>query len=83
MFKYENLIRDALYNANINETKTEIKMQYAQGVLVGLVSALMAHGHSFEVSLQLLKTQSKKAKYLRFNINCLPETWREEWNKIK
>jgi len=75
-----NFISDSLYNCYEGG-------RYAQGVLVGMVSAFMSSGCTFEAALTILKVNfNRKNKFdltEQMIIDCLPENWKADWRKIK
>ena len=68
-FKYENLIAGAVANCDPALTPDA---SYAQGVVVGIVSALMADGWTFSRALEGI-ARSWRANY---DLNRVPEAWR-------
>ena len=66
-----NLIKDALYYTSPGGASTE----RAQGVVVGVVSTLMAERNiDFAEALEVVKSLLPD-DYL---ISCIPKTWRED-----
>lgn len=68
----ENHIRDALYNI-ANDSGADI--EYAKGVLIGVVAVFTAMGVPFDKALD--KALGLSPEYLKFRFACIPQPWRE------
>ena len=90
--EHKECVMDALYNATYDNT-TDIKMapdqrkiDYGKGVIVGLVSGLMANGMKFDTAIQTLRRCRDNSYWYRnkqtdINEACIPESWWDEWYK--
>lgn len=68
-----NVLKDALNNLAPNATKIPV---YAQGLLVGIVSAFVATGMDFHDALQLAWQHFPD----RINRDAIPEDWQVHLN---
>ncbi len=73
-------ICDALYNLHPDNASSAVKMVYAEGILVGLVSGLMAAGLSFEDSLIAIRDASYGG--IPVMQQCLPGSWVKDWVRL-
>lgn len=76
------LLKDVLYNCNKSETAHEStipKHPYAQGVVVGVVSTLMAQGLTFEEAFSEMVDNLPKD----FDAQTLPNCWRVYYDTEK
>jgi hypothetical protein len=64
-----NLLRDVLVNTH---AKSGASVDYGKGVVVAVVSTLMANGSSFEAACQTVK----ECLPPDFRRECIPETWK-------
>lgn len=67
----DNLIRDALYNLHPRSGASE---QYGRGIVVGIVTTIMADGVEFDTALKSVCRMCPKAA----RIACFPEEWRAQ-----
>lgn len=79
-----NFIKESLYNC-LPDCASE---EYSRGVLVGLVSSLMATEHSFEESIAILKQYTVEYSLISdlrtYHVrNRLPDLWKETWDKVE
>jgi len=84
--KRDTMLMDSLYNASKACTGGDkAKQTYGQGVLVGLVSALMATGLQFTAALECLAEIRERAHWYRdereMDKACVPVSWRDDWDK--
>lgn len=68
----QNFMRDATYNASKRSATNESDIRYGRGVLVGLVSAFLAQGFSFDESWKAVK------EHLPDDVEpqCIPDGWK-------
>lgn len=71
---YENTGRKSTHE------KWEENIQYGRGLMVGLVGGLIAAGFDFKTALHRCYIHADKEK---FNEDCLPECWLEDWASFK
>jgi hypothetical protein len=74
-----NFVKDALYNCHPQSASRE----YAKGVLVGLVSGLMASGLTFENSISEMRNAVRGGIFdleEAHVVECLPPSWFDVWN---
>lgn len=69
-------LADATFNYHPSNANDDQSVTYGRGVLVGLVSALVAIGYTFEEAIQTVKAHSRP-----IHKDCLPTGWDEEWDK--
>lgn len=70
MIKHPNILRDSLYNLSPDSGSTT---QYNRGIVLGIVSLLMAEGKSFEESINIVKNHLPKD----FHYSQVPTAWAE------
>ena len=81
--KFPNMLFDSTYNFAVDCTMAgsnadiAFNKRYGRGVLVGIMGALMAMGRTFEQALNVVKQHCKHP----VDMDCIPESWREEWAK--
>ena len=92
MGTFDSMVRDSLHNASLDCTNTNIgdtetakgknlAQLYASGIVVGVVSSLMAqYSVPFQVAIKMLYQMVKDD---RFDTNCLPECWKEDYAQAK
>jgi hypothetical protein len=75
-FNRPTILKDVLYNL---DPKSGTSKDYACGVLVGVVSTLVAQGHEFNESVRAV------FPYLPKSImeGAIPETWQTDFAKAK
>lgn len=74
-----NFIKDALYNCHPQSASRE----YAKGVLVGLVSGLMAQNVTFENAISEMRRAVRERIFdleETHVVECLPASWFDVWN---
>lgn len=72
----EVVLKDTLFNCSKQCTSSErCSMTYAKGILVGVVSTVMASGMPFEEACELIQ------KFLPadFDHSCVPESWQRNF----
>ena len=71
------ILKDAIHNLHPSVANTPEKIVYGKGVLIGLVSGIMATGRSFATAAAVLSVQAdvRKRKIVK---ECVPEPWIEE-----
>lgn len=62
-------LRDALYNTH---PESGASVEYAQGIVVGVVSGMMAHGQKWQDAWATMYKALPKG----FRLDCLPYSWR-------
>lgn len=73
--KYENLVRDALYNLHPRSGATP---EYSKGVIVGVVAMVMAYETlNWEAAVSIIKPFMPAGA----DLSRLPETWKAEFEK--
>jgi hypothetical protein len=80
--KSKSILKDALYNCH----PLSGSIEYARGVMAGLMCGLMANDVSFEYSLKLLwnYTQEGISDLEMHHVRaCLPDSWLEMWDSFK
>lgn len=82
--KNDAILMDAMYNATTACTRGDhIKQEYAKGVLVGLVSAIMGQGATFGQAVGLLAKAREQAFWYaeepQMDTCAIPECWRNEF----
>ena len=70
-----NILADALYNTNKHSGAS---IDYARGIVVGCVSALMSTGLSFKESWRIVSCNLPKN--LEWRVEAVPESWLDELN---
>jgi hypothetical protein len=70
MIKHSNILRDGLYNLSPDSGSDT---QYNRGIVLGIVSVLMAEGKSFEESINVVKKHLPK----NFHYSQVPPAWAE------
>ena len=67
-FKFDNLLRDAL---NYTSPDSGASAEKAQGVVIGVVSTLMAQGKSYNQALQIVRNHLPND----FHFDTIPNMW--------
>ena len=80
--EYPNALKDCLGNLslreNLNTSLTHYQMQYYQGLIVGMVSALRFKGLTFDESISIIK-ESLPKDCIELNEYILPKDWIKEF----
>jgi hypothetical protein len=75
-FKAINVAQDALHNAHPNVCRTKDHERYARGVLVGLVSGIMAvKGCSYDTAVKHVRQALDASTDGRIVRAALPDSW--------
>jgi hypothetical protein len=69
------LVSDAMYNCHPRSGSSE---EYAEGIIVGLVSAFMANGATFRGAIETIAQHW----HTDYSINCIPEVWRDTFASL-
>lgn len=77
---HDNFMKNSLHNCSVDCTRAEpenfelIKKTqvYGQGIILGMVSIIMAQGIPFDGALDFIKMNLPK----NFDPNCMPKAWR-------
>lgn len=77
--KLPHLIRDALYNAHRDNIRDEKDVRYGTGVIVGVVSMVMAVNECDIADAIGAVRGILAGKQQKIDRRCIPDCWRELW----
>lgn len=78
---FKNIVNDALYNCSTDCAKNDDQAMYGRGVLVGLVSGLMARNNIFDDAIKNLSICFSSTSPFFINKRCIPDCWLETFIK--
>lgn len=77
--KLPHLVRDALYNAHMDNIRDEMDVRHGTGVIVGVISMVMAVNECNLADAIGAVRGILAGKQQQVDCRCIPDSWRELW----